>query len=87
MTAVQGSSPQSLGCAHPALTSACPVGGRTALVAGLWARSLLGDEQPQWWQAECAGFLLGYGSTMLVSSVVQAGTNALYVSAADSNHN
>lgn len=51
----------------------------TALVAGVWARAILGDEKPQWWQAECAGFFLGYGSTMLVSSVIQAGTNALYV--------
>jgi len=51
----------------------------TALVAGVWARALLGDEGPQWWQAECAGFLLGYGETMLVSSVIQSGTNALYV--------
>jgi len=51
----------------------------TALVSGTWAHAMLGDEQPQWWQAEVAGFLIGYGSTMLVSSVIQSGTNALYV--------
>ncbi|KAL1530401.1 hypothetical protein AB1Y20_001306 [Prymnesium parvum] len=51
----------------------------TALVSGVWARAFLGDDQPQWWQAECTGFLLGYGCTMLVSTVIQSGTNALYV--------
>ena len=30
-----------------------------SLVCGVWARSALGEEQPQWWQAVVASFVIG----------------------------
>lgn len=50
-----------------------------SLVCGVWARSALGEEQPQWWQAVVASFVIGYASVSLVSVTVESGTNALFV--------
>ena len=51
----------------------------SALVTGVWASAALGEEQPQWWQATLAAFLIGYGSVSLVSSVVESAVCALFV--------
>jgi len=50
-----------------------------SLVCGIWAKTVLGDEQPQWWQSVVASFIIGFGSVSLVSVTVESGTNALFV--------
>jgi len=50
-----------------------------SLVCGVWAKSALGDEHPDWWQAVVASFIIGFGSVSLVSVTVESGTNALFV--------
>ena len=50
-----------------------------SLISGIWARALLGPEQPQWWESVVASFIIGFGSVSLVSVTVEAGTNALFV--------
>lgn len=50
-----------------------------SLISGLWARAVLGDEQPQWWESIVAAFIIGYGAVSVVSVTVESGTNALFV--------
>mmetsp|Transcript_19274 Transcript_19274/g.58128 ORF Transcript_19274/g.58128 Transcript_19274/m.58128 type:complete len:246 (-) Transcript_19274:298-1035(-) len=63
-----------------ALSLGCAVGGLCcASFAGLWGRTTSGSGSALWWQAQVAGFAIGYASLSIVSSAVNAGVAALYV--------
>ena len=50
-----------------------------SLICGVWARATLGPEQPHWWEAIVASFVIGFGSVSLVSVTVESGVMALFV--------
>ena len=45
----------------------------------MWGRAAFGAGSALWWQAQLAGFAIGYAALSVVGTTVQAGVAALYV--------